>query len=76
MRVVAGRKGEALRLTRRNVEDDLCVLPNLVLAAIHVEWTAADVAQQHVSVTDEQIALGKAEGEAAVTAVLRPSGAR
>jgi hypothetical protein len=65
--VSTGWKREALGLALANVQGEPRALPHFILAMINVERTVADNAEQHVVITDDELALAKAHGEASVT---------
>jgi hypothetical protein len=69
--VVAGREREALRRSGCHVEDQPRLAPGGVLTRVDVEGAAGDLAEQHVAIAGDQLAILEADREAAVTAASR-----
>src|ERR1035438_2179252 len=69
---VGGREGEAFGLALAHIEDELRMLPDLVLAAVDIERAATHLAQEHILAADDELPVAKAHREAAVAAASRP----
>jgi len=68
---IQGPEREAFRGPGRDVEQESWLTPCCVLGGVDPELTTADPAQEHVRRTGDQLVLGKADWEAAITAASR-----
>jgi hypothetical protein len=66
--ILSGRQGEPFGRSLTDVENELGVLPHLVLTTVDVERASANGSKPDISITDHQLAILETQRKTAVTA--------